>query len=318
MTDHITAANYQSLDLGTMPRQSAEIYWAHWCENPFGMGMAQWDIGKGDSREVGTRHYFNKALGISVTPGSGAINGQSDILNLRYQRDSFTRCQQLTATMKVDNAEYNRIMAEGFDIKRDANEGIRRYIDQQVIPFQTAKLIASADKCNVIGSASKPILINTEYTTNVPPSTTGAIRPTYAATRLLQKLKDNYGLCKTNDYKLMANSNFGMAMSNEGGVLNTHVECKANGESQTICEMKGHGIQLAETNWMPRIGKTAAGLDVYALAMYDPRRVTAPQDLLELEWFSHEGYKNLYLRDTFGFGVQDPKAIAVAYVAFVN
>lgn len=312
-TGILEAANYKQFSPGSVERFSAEMYWNYQQESPFRMNGSQWNIEKGDSKEVGTVHRYVSSAGLMSTAGSNAINGAADVMNLVTNTSTFQRCAEWRGIVKIDEADYNRWMDSGFNPKGQTDEGVRRYLDQQVTPFQMAKLIASANPCNILGSATNPILYYPEFVQGLTGAVTSVKLPSHIYTSLLTRLRKSYGLGAATNYRLLGGVDYSSALGNENKLINTHACCDQNGEIINMKELKGHGVMFDETQWLPRVG-VANGKDVYALVLYDTRRVATPMDLLTYRWEQDGFYWKLHARATYGLGVQDSKAIAVAYI----
>lgn len=310
------AVNYRQFGIGTPERQSRDLYWGFHEKSPFKMGGSEWTIGAGESKETGTVHKWHSWVGLESTPGSGAMNGAVDVLRPIIKTDSFERCAEWRGMVKLDESDYNRIMDNGFNPKSILGEGVTRYLDQQITPFQLCKLMGSSNSCNIEGTASNPILVYKEFTLGLTAPVAGAVLPSTVWKRLEDRMSISYGMGAASTFRMLGHSLFKSALAHEKSILNTKVECTTNGDMFGMCELSGHGVKFEATNWLCPVG-TANGKPVYAVIGYDTRRVATPSDILKNEWQSSGFQHNLYLRATYGFGVQDTKSVAIAYIQFV-
>jgi hypothetical protein len=309
------AVNYSQFNIGTPERQVRDMYWNFHEMSPFKAGGSEWTIGQGESKEVGTVHRWYSMVGLESTPGSGATNGAADILRPIIKTDTFERCAEWRGTIKVDDSEYTRIMELGYNPKSILGEGVTRYLDQQITPFQIRKLLASANPCNIVGSESNPLLVYSEFTLGLTTAIPDAVLPSTVWMRLKAKVDNSYGLGAANQFRMFGNSDFKSALAHEKSILNTKVAC-SNGDQFGMCELAGHGVKFEATNWLCPVG-VKNNKPVYAVVLYDTRRIATPADILKNTWEADGFQSNLYIRATYGFGVQDTKAVAVAYIQFV-
>lgn len=313
--DLTNAVNYKSPDLSLQDKIMGGVLWSHYCGSPL-KGMATWTVDEGCSREIGTKHFFDKGIGITSTPGTDAVNGAVDRLRLNFDRDYIERCQGYNAILKVDEKDFRRYCDRKADLQNATVEGVRRWIDQQVIPFQMAKLIASADKCNVIGSLESPILIDSEFTQGAA-SPAGSIRASLLYTRLLKQLRKTDLMCSPAQLGMLSGVDFEAALSNENGIINTHC-CATNGDMLYSSMLKGSNTMYEATNWMVSAGVNSAGDEVFYVVLFDKSEVWAPHDTITMKWHEHEFHRTLAIEGTYGFGVKRPKSLAVALVTFTQ
>jgi hypothetical protein len=314
--DLTNAVNYKSPDLSLQDKIMSGVLWSHYCGSPL-KGMATWTVDEGCSREIGTKHYFDKGIGITSTPGTDAVNGAVDRLRLNFDRDYIERCQGYNAILKVDEKDFRRYCDRTADLQNATVEGVRRWIDQQVIPFQLAKLVASADKCNIEGSFEKPILIDSEYTEYQPPAQAGAIRSALLYTRLLKRLRKTDLMCSPAQLGMLSGVDFEAALANEEASMGCEATC-ANGDLLHSSMLKGSKTMYEASNWMPSAGVNSLGQEVFYVVLFDKSEVWAPHDTITMKWHEHEFHRTLAIEGTYGFGVKRPKSLAVALVTFTQ